>query len=271
MTPPESANDHAVPGAQAPDDGLPVREVALFAPFAWLALGWRDFTRAFGPSLFHGVIVSAAGWVILAAALRFWPVLPGAFSGFVLVAPILATGLYELSRRIDRGERPSLAHAIDAWQRGTRPLVWMGVGLASAATAWVLVSALLIAIFVREPIVGLDGFLRHVVLSESSNLFWLWILAGGLGAAAVFALTVVSVPLMLDRRIDLHAALLTSVRAVGANPLAMALWAAIIMLLTALSIATLLVGFAVTIPVIGHASWRAYRATVDADAAPPRE
>ncbi len=253
------------------DDALPVRVVPVDAPFRWLAQGWHDFSLAFRPSLFHGLVVTFAGLAIAAIAIRYWPILPGAFSGFVLIAPILATGLYELSRRIDRGERPNLAQAMDAWKRGTRPLVWMGVGLASAATAWVLVSALLIAIFVREPIVGLDGFLRHVVLSESSNLFWLWILAGGLGAAAVFALTVVSVPLMLDRRIDLHAALLTSVRAVGANPLAMALWAAIIMVLTALSVATLLVGFAVTIPVIGHASWRAYRATVDADGAPPRE
>jgi uncharacterized membrane protein len=253
------------------DAALPVRVVPVGAPFRWLAEGWSDFSQAFGPSLFHGLVVTFAGIAIAAGAIRFWPILPGAFSGFVLIAPILATGLYELSRRIDRGERPNLAQAMDAWKRGTRPLVWMGVGLASAATAWVLVSALLIAVFVKQPIVGLDGFLRHVVLSESSNLFWLWILAGGLGAAAVFALTVVSVPLLLDRRVGLDAALLTSVRAVGANPLAMALWAAIIMVLTALSVATALVGFAVTIPVIGHASWRAYRATVDADGAPLRE
>ena len=259
------------PGPVRDDDALPVRVVSVGAPFRWLAAGWRDFERAFWPSLFHGLVVVCAGFAIAAIALRFWPILPGAFSGFVLIAPILATGLYELSRRIERGERPNLAQAIDAWKRGTRPLVWMGVGLASAATAWVLVSALLIALFVKVPIVGLDGFVRHVVLSESSNLFWLWVLAGGLGAAAVFALTVVSVPLLLDRRVDLRAALLTSVRAVGANPLPMALWAAIIMLLTAASIATALVGFAVTVPVIGHASWRAYRATVDADGVPPRE
>ena len=257
--------------APSDDEALPVRVVPVGAPFGWLADGWSDFTRAFWPSLFHGLVVTFAGFAIAAIAARFWPILPGAFSGFVLIAPILATGLYELSRRLDRGERPNIAQAIDAWKRGTRPLVWMGVGLASAATAWVLVSALFVALFVKQPIVGLGGFLRHVVLSESSNLFWPWILAGGLGAAAVFALTVVSVPLLLDRRIDLHAALVTSLRAVGANPLAMALWAAIIMVLTALSIATLLVGFAVTIPVIGHASWRAYVATVDSAAAPPRE
>jgi len=153
----------------------------------------------------------------------------------------------------------------------TRPLVWLGVGLAFAATAWVLVSALLVALFVREPIVGLEGFLRHIVVSRGSNLFWIWMLVGGVGAALVFAATVVSVPLLLDRRVTLHAALVTSVRAVGANPFAMALWAAAIMVLTALSMATAMVGFAFAIPVIGHASWHAYRDVVDVSSAAPRD
>ena len=247
-----------------------LRAVPVSRPLAWLSAGMRDLALAPGPSLLHGLVVVVAGIAILSLSMRAWPLLPGAFSGFVLIAPILATGLYELSRRLERGERPNLAQAMDAWVRGTRPLVWMGVFLALAATAWVLFSSVLVALFVREPIVGLDGFLRHVVLSQGSNLFWVWMLAGGIGAAFTFAATVVSVPLLLDRRIDLGSALVTSVRAVGANPLPMALWAAIIMVLTALSMATAMVGFAFAIPVIGHASWHAYRETVDATGVSPR-
>ncbi len=259
-----------------PDDtaaGLvPVRTVPVHRPLHWLALGWRDFTHAPAPSALHGLIVAAGGIVILFVTLRHWYLLPGAFSGFVLIGPILATGLYELSRRLAAGvEIPTVVDVARAWARGTRPLVWLGLLLALAATAWVLISAVLIALFVKAPITGLEDFLRHVVLSQGSNLFFVWITLGGFGAALVFAATVVSAPLLLDRDVDFTTALMTSIRAVGANPVAMGVWATIIMVATALSMATLMIGFVVAIPVIGHATWHAYRDVVDADALPLRQ
>lgn len=247
-----------------------LRAVPASRPLAWLSAGMRDLALAPGPSLLHGLVVVIAGIAILSLSMRAWSLLPGAFSGFVLIAPILATGLYELSRRLEQGEEPTLAHVFGAWARGTRPLVWMGLGLALAATLWVLVSAVLVALFVHAPITGLREFLRLVIVGEGSNLFPLWLALGGVGAAVVFAATVVSVPLLLDREIGLGAALATSVRAVGENPVTMAVWAAIIMLLTFLSMATFMLGFAITIPVIGHATWHAYRDVVDASALPRR-
>jgi uncharacterized membrane protein len=150
-------------------------------------------------------------------------------------------------------------------------LVRLGLLLALAATGWVLVSAVLIAMFVQVPITGVESFVRHVVLAQSSNLFHVWVLLGGVGAALVFAGTVVSAPLLLDREIDLASAVLTSVRAVGANPLPMALWAALIMVAALFSLLSLMLGFVFTIPLIGHATWHAYRDVVDADALPPRK
>lgn len=259
----------AAGGARA-DIAIHVRRVPALRPLRWIRLGWRDFGRAFGPSLAHGFVAMLAGLGILAAGLHAWPLLPGAFSGFVLVAPILATGLYELSRRLERGERPRLAHVAGAWARGTRPLVWFGFALMLAATLWVLVSALMVALFVKAPITGLDGFLRHVVVGEGSNLFPLWAALGGLGAALVFAAAAVSVPMLLDRDVDLMTAVAASVRAVGENPVAMAVWAALIMLVTLAAMATLMVGFAFAVPVLGHATWHAYRDVVDASALPRR-
>ncbi len=249
---------------------LPVRTVALTRPLAWIVAGWRDFSRAFGPSLLHGLIVMIGGLCILTIALTAWPILPGAFSGFVLIGPILATGLYELSRRLERGERPRLDHVFEAWRRGTRPLVVLGILLAIAATLWVGVSALLVHRFVDAPVASLADFFRHFVAESRWWVFPLWVLTGSLGAAIVFGATAVSVPLLLDRDIGLRRAILTSVRAVGDNPLAMALWAALIMALIALSMLTMMVGFAFAVPVVGHATWHAYRELVDTDGVPER-
>lgn len=267
MPPPQPASpDPAAAGLVLP----PVRAVPFARPLRWLALGWRDFRRAFAPSVLHGLAVAAGGWVILALAAFFWPLLPGAVSGFVLVGPILATGLYELSRRIALGERPTLAHVVAAWRRGTQPLVWLGLILMVAGTLWVLVSVVLVALFVKAPITGLADFVRYVVLSEGSNLFPVWVALGGIGAALVFAVTAVSAPLLLDRDVDLLSAIATSVRAVSESPHAMALWAILIVVATALSLATLMAGFVVAVPVIGHATWHAYRDVVDAGRLPPR-
>ncbi len=249
---------------------LPVRTVAFLRPFAWLRMGWHDFTHAFGPSLLHGLIVMVGGLAIFTVALRAWPIMPGAFSGFVLIGPILATGLYELSRRLARGERPRLTHALDAWRRGTRALVWLGLWLAIGATMWVALSVVLVWNFVDARVAGLEEFLRHFVVTSRWWVFPLWLGAGALGAAIVFAATAVSVPLLLDRRIRLKRAILTSVRAVGDNPAAMALWALLIMALIAASMLTMMVGFAFAVPVVGHATWHAYRELVDADGVPPR-
>jgi uncharacterized membrane protein len=142
--------------------------------------------------------------------------------------------------------------------------------LALAGTLWVLFSAGMFSLFVKTPIEGPMGFLRHVVISQPDYLFILWSMAGGLGAAIVFASTAVSPPLLLGRIISLRAAILTSVRAVGENPVAMLIWAGIIVTAMALSFATAMVGFVITVPVLGHATWHAYRDLVDTSSVPLR-
>jgi len=255
----------------SPEPSLPaVREISLTRPFAWLRQGWRDLHACPGPSLLHGLVVALGGLAVLTIGLHALPLMPGALTGFLLIGPILCTGLYELSRRIAGGERPRLGHVLEAWRRGTRPLVALGVLLFVASTGWVLFSALLFKLFVAVPLDSPLRVLRYAVAGQGGWLFMLWLLAGGLGAALVFSLTVVSAPLLLDRRIGLRTALLASVRAVGDNPAPMALWAALIMLATAASMATLMIGFVFAVPVIGHASWHAYRDVLDVQGLPPR-
>lgn len=259
--------DTTPPSSDAP---LPVRHVAPSRPLTWLALGWRDFLRSPLAGLAHGAFVALGGWVVLGVSLRYGWVAPGAFSGFVILGPILVTGLYEISRLLARGEQPGLREAVIAWQRGTRPLVQLGVLLAVLGTLWVAASALLFTLFAQSPLRGPIEFVRYAVVEQGDLLFTLWAILGGLGVAIVFALTAVSPPLLLGRRVGFRQALLTSARAVGENPVAMLLWALVILIATSLSLATAMLGFLVAVPVLGHASWHAYRDLVDADGVPLR-
>jgi uncharacterized membrane protein len=220
--------------------------------------------------LVHGAFVAIGGWVVLLVSLRYGWVAPGAFSGFVIVGPILVTGLYEISRLLARGEPAGLADAVVAWRRGTRPLVQLGILLAVLATLWVAASALLFTLFAKAPLRGPVEFLRYAVVEQGDTLFTLWAILGGLGVAIVFALTAVSPPLLLGRRVRFRQALLTSARAVGENPAAMLLWALVVLTATSLSLATAMLGFLVTVPVLGHASWHAYRDLVDVEGIPLR-
>lgn len=249
---------------------VPVRQIPSARPLQWLVLGWQDFRRAAWPSGFHGLVVATGGVLVLALAIQFTALLPGAVSGFVLVGPILATGLYDISRRLATGQTPRLDHVFRAWRKGTRPLIWLGVLLMIAGTLWVMVSLMLFGLFVKAPIDNLYAFVRYAVQQQGDLLFGLWLLLGALGSALVFAATAVSVPLLLDRETDLRSAILTSIRAVGDNPGPMALWAVLIMLATALSLATAMLGFVFVVPVIGHATWHAYRDLVDSSALPLR-
>ncbi|MCO5124180.1 MAG: DUF2189 domain-containing protein [Rhizobacter sp.] len=245
-----------------------VRTVALEQPFRWLALGWRDLMRCPGPALLHGTVLASFGLLLLWGARgEFW-LLAGAFSGFLLVAPVLATGLYAISRALARGERADLGTALDAWRPRDGRLVKFGLLLALAGTGWVLTSAAMITSFAPLPVRNPADFLRVVVLPQDSMLFEAWLLLGGILAAPMFASSVIALPLLLARRIGVLAAVLTSWRAVMANPVPLALWAALIMGLTLAGMATLLLGLVVVVPWLGHASWHAYVDLIDPSGLP---
>lgn len=251
-------------------DPLPVRQVPPRRVVHWLALAMADMRAAPLASLAQGLAVTAGGWIVIWMAQYYWWLAPGATSGFVLVGPILCTGLYELSRLHARGERPGLPDVANAWRRDSRPLVRMGLLLLVLGSLWVLVSALLFWLFVPAPIRTPAEFVRYAAVEQGDLLFTLWAIVGGMGAAVVFALTAVSPPLLLGRMVSFRQALLTSVRAVGENPATMALWATFILIAIVVSFATGMLGFIVTVPLIGHATWHAYKDLVVTDDVPLR-
>lgn len=254
-----------------PELAAEVQRLSIDRPLHWLAEGWHDLWRAPLPGLLHGAGFVLAGGVIAALGWRRSDLLAGAFSGFLLVAPILSAGLYEVSRRLARGERPALRDLAAIWGDGGAPLVRLGLLLAVLGVAWVALSALIIGGTVRAA--GSDGgivaFVVALVLAPDWRPFALWLAVGGVMAAIVFAVAAVSGPMLLDRETGLRTAVLASVRAVGANPVTMALWAAMVMALTLFALVTVL-PLVVIAPLLGHATWHAYADAIDASALPPR-
>ena len=261
---------------------LSVRTVGTLQPLVWLVLGWRDIARSGWVSVLHGLVMAIVGaGIVLIAHQRFW-LLAGALSGFMVVAPVLATSLYALSRAIEAHEKPNFGVVLKTWLNWQHShfnkwgsdywcMVQFGALLALAATGWVLTSAALITLLAPVPINTPLDFVQHVVLAQDGWLFEIWLAVGGVMAAPMFASSVVAMPLLLDRRVTLLQAVLTSWQAVLANPVPMAVWSAIIMGFTLLGLGSLMIGLVLVIPMLGHASWHAYRELVDASGTAARE
>ncbi len=247
-----------------PARGVRIRAVPASRPWRWLARGWADLMRCPLPGLAHGAAAAAFGALLLLIARdRFW-LLAGSFSGFLLVAPIVATGLYAVSRTLESGRPAGLAVALAAWRPRDHRLVVFGLLLALAGTGWVLTSASLITRFAAAPVQTPLDFLRVVVLNDSGHLFEAWLLLGSVLAAPMFASSVVAIPLLLDRPCSVRSAVASSVSAALGSPLAMALWATLILVLTLLGMATFMAGLVVVVPWLAHASWHAYGDLVEA-------
>lgn len=256
----------------------PVRRIGLMQPMGWLVLAWRDMARAGWISFGHGLALTVFGGIILAVGHdRFW-LMAGALSGFLVIAPVLATSFYALSRAIERREPANAAVVWRTWTRwqGSRGreywcMVHFGLLLALAATGWVVTSAALIIAYAPVPVRTPLDFVHHVMLAREGWLFEAWLALGSLLAAPIFASSVVAMPLLLDRRVTVLQAVLTSWQAVLTNPVPMALWAALILGFTLLGLSSLLLCLIPIMPMLGHASWHAYRDLVDASALPARE
>ncbi|MDE2615405.1 MAG: DUF2189 domain-containing protein [Burkholderiales bacterium] len=257
-----------------------IRTIDLHQPMRWLELGWRDIGRCGWVSFAHGLVLTVVGLGLLMLAHdQFWW-LAGAFSGLLVVGPVLATGLYALSQAVERGEARSWRLVLKTWLSWRRHgdsrdgkdwrLVQFGLLLGLAGTGWVLTSAALITLMSPVPIEQPLDFLRHVVLAHDNWLFEIWLALGGLMAAPMFASCAIAIPLMLDRRISVLQAVITSWEVVLANPAPMAWWATLIMGFTLLGLLSALLGLIAVMPMLGHASWHAYRDLVDASAWPER-
>lgn len=250
---------HAVHAAAQPQ----VRQVDLAAPVAWLRLGARDLHRSLRPSLAVGLAVAAAGWLLLAAAWQVTSLVPALLGGFLLVAPFAAIAVYGYSRQLERGDPVDTAAALRAWRANAQSIALFGLMLAVTLIFWERVAAIVFAAFYRGEPLQLSTLLTSLVFSGQHVPLLLALgAAGGLIAAVVFVLTVVTAPLLLDRPVDIVTAAIASVRCCLRNPGPMLLWAVLIAAVTWIGLLTFMLGLVVVFPWLAHASWHAYRGLI---------
>jgi uncharacterized membrane protein len=243
-----------------------VRRVSVADIAESLGQGLRDFQAAplFGLA-FAGLYV--AGGILILLSLTAFGMVYLAYplaAGFALLGPFVAVGLYEVSRQREAGEVPSM-RGIWATIRARREIGWMAFVTLFVFLVWMYQVRLLIAVLLglHASFSSLPEFVT-VVLTTNEGLLFLALgnLVGAALSLILFSLTVVSFPLLLDRDIDAVTAMITSVRAVVMSPLPMIGWAAIIVVLLALSSLPYFLGLLVTLPVLGHATWHLYRRIV---------
>ena len=256
--------DQAIPVFPSP--GPKVKLVAMDQPWVWLAAGWSDFRRAPQVSLAYGAVLVAISFVVslgLYLADALYLLLP-ATAGFMLVAPALAVGLYETSRRIAAGEPVSLAAALAAWRRNAGQIAVLGLILMLVHLVWIRIALLLYPLFFTGGYPASSDLIQVLFFSPVSLPFLIaGTIVGAALAAAVFAVSAISLPMLIDREVGAITAIATSIVAVRANLRAMALWAALIVGFTAAGTVLIYLGLAVTLPLIAYASWHCYRDLVE--------
>jgi uncharacterized membrane protein len=244
-----------------------IRAVPPDRPWMWLSAGWRDLMANPQIGFFYGGALTAAGWLLALMLLWLnsaWAILP-ASAGFFMVAPLLAAGLYEASRLREAGQPVTIEACLRGFTRNGGQLAFMGVVLLLLHLFWVRVAAL---IFMLMFGINFAPALEDVPMAmlRSPMLLPFLILgtaAGAVLAATAFAISAVSIPMLVDREISALEAIVTSLRAVAANPGAMIFWAGLIVVFTGMAMVPFFLGLTLVVPLVGHATWHAYRDLVE--------
>jgi uncharacterized membrane protein len=236
-----------------------VRRVPLRQPIEWLDRGWDDLKQIGAPGLAHGALIAILGGVLLMLGSTHLYLTAAAVTGYLLVGPVMTTGACELARRLAAGEPLGFDESLQALTRNPEGLTYFGGMLAVIAVAWFALSAILWESVFATSVPSLAVILWGGPARVTSAQILGYVICGGVLATIVFAVSVVAVPLIIDRRASASEAMRASLRATLTNLPAMLVWAFLIVGLTVIAFVTLLVGMVVVAPLLGYATWHAYR------------
>ena len=251
-----------MPDTSAPTPPILLRTLGWQAPLHWLMLGWCDFIRAPAIGLFYGGCFMLMGWALLWVFQQAPAYTLALSAGFLLMGPFLCLGLYRVSQRLESGAEPGFADSLLAFQTRTGQLAIFGFVLLVLEMLWGRATLVLFAVsFDGMP--DFKGSLLALLSTENLPFIAAWVAVGALFAALIFSVSVVSIPMILHREADAITAALTSLRLVATQTAVMLAWGVLIALLVGLALLPWFVGLLVVGPVIGHASWHAYRDAVE--------
>jgi len=261
------ADFHVLTNASERLDVPEVRQLTIGDLFAALGDGWRDFWRKPSHLAFLGLIYPLVGAVLAvwSSGHNSWPLLFPLVTGFALIGPFAALPIYEMSRRQELGLDTHWSAAFDVFRTPAfAAIAALGVWLMIIFTIW-----LMSAQFIYESLYGpgsppsLSAFIDEVFTTSEGQTLMLWGNLVGFGFAVLaLATAVVSIPLLLDRDVGAAVAVQTSIRVVLRNPLVTAFWGLLVVAILILGALPLLVGLAIAVPVLGHATWHLYRRAV---------
>lgn len=259
QTPTTPANQSAPEEASV--FSLKLADLTAADPFRWLALGWKDFTTCPKVGLFYGAcffVMGHALWYVFQAAPAYVLALS---AGFLLMGPFLCLGIYDASRAIEEGRRPSLRASLASWRptKGTMA-IFAGV-LLILEMLWGRASLVVFAVtFNTMP--STENLLAELVRIENIEFLITYTVVGAIFAGLIFVTSAISIPMILDRQTDAISSGLTSIRACLQNPVVMLLWGALITITVVLAMLPWFLGLLLAGPVLGHATWHAYRGIV---------
>lgn len=241
-------------------DSISVNAINSDNVWKWIRAGWQDMWRRPAASLGYGILITAMSWIVIGCLYFFnlvYLMLPFA-AAFIFAGPLLAVGVYEISRQYDPS--PGNAGPPRGFFSTPRQVLYMGVLLVLFGLAWIRIATLLFALFFGASMPPLDEFFPSLFLTADGAVFLaLGTMIGGILAFTAFVVSAVSIPLLLDRDVDIFAGVATSIKAVSSNVGPMLLWAWVVAVITGLALIPLMLGLIIAFPLLGHATWHCYR------------
>lgn len=255
----DKADTHTGSSADLFEQFAAVNKVGVFTPFTWVKKGASDLLKCQFSSLFYGVAFALMGWTVaFFYGVAYWFTLT-AMGAFMLLGPLLAIGLYALSRQVERGEEPHLRPTLSCWRDNISNFSIFALVIGVVTLIWARASLVVFAVLYDTGMPTADQFVNELMSFTNIEFVVSYLIVGALFAGFIFAISVVAVPLMFDQGKDAISAMLISLSVVARNPLVMLIWAALLVVLIGTGFATGFLALIYTAPIAGHATWHAYR------------